>query len=127
MRSDCVAENANGYFPDSNVFWGKVGTLLAIGMPRMNTANAFGFFLFGLVLAMLPLVAPTYFPPTGFDGTSTRALWLHVVGSAQVIIGVVWLGQVVSGKLADQLATFEMPVLDGSPAVTVEHARKQLV
>jgi hypothetical protein len=84
----------------------------------MNNSNALGFFLFGLVLAMLPLVAPTYFPPTGFDGTNTRALWLLVVGSAQVMIGAVWLGQSMVGKLADRLATIEMPTLDRSPVAT---------
>jgi hypothetical protein len=45
----------------------------------MNTANAFGFFLFGLMMALLPFVAPGAFPPTGFDGTRMRAHWLEVV------------------------------------------------
>ena len=92
----------------------------------MNTANALGFAVFGLTLALLPSMAPGGFPPTGFDGTSASALWLRVVGYAQVAIGAAWLGQVVISKFADRLATFEMPTLDRSPLATGE-LRKQAV
>ncbi|MBC7368954.1 MAG: hypothetical protein H7343_19440 [Undibacterium sp.] len=84
----------------------------------MNNSNAFGFALLGLTLAMLPTVAPGGFPATGFDGTSARALWLHLVGGVQVAIGSVWLGQAAIGKFADGLATFQMPTLDRSPLAT---------
>ncbi len=92
----------------------------------MNTSNAFGFSLFGLMMALLPFVAPGAFLPTGFDGTSTRALWLEVVGLSQVAIGAVWLGQVTVTKFADRLATFALPTLDRSPLATGDF-RKQTV
>ena len=92
----------------------------------MNNANAFGFSLFGFTLALLPVVAPGAFPPNGFDGTSARALWLEIVGSAQVAIGAVWLGQVAISRFADRLATIEMSMLDRSPLATGDF-RKQVI
>lgn len=92
----------------------------------MNNANAFGFSLFGLTLALLPVVAPGGFPPSGFDGTSASALWLEVVGSAQVAIGAVWLGQAAISRFADRLATIAMPTLDHSPLATGDF-RKQTI
>ncbi len=92
----------------------------------MNISNAFGFSLFGLTLALLPFVAPGAFPPTGYDGSNTSALWLEVVGFSQVAIGAVWLGQVAMSKFADRLATFEMPTLDRSTLSTGDF-RKQTI
>ena len=81
----------------------------------MNTSNALGFLLLGVTMALWPLLAPQGFPPSGFDGTSTKALWLEVVGGFQVALGAGWLGQVGLSQVADRLATFGMPTLDNSP------------
>ncbi|MES2694224.1 MAG: hypothetical protein V4773_12185 [Verrucomicrobiota bacterium] len=35
-----------------------------------------------------PLLAPEYFPASAIDGSSTRALWLQVVGLAQTLVGI---------------------------------------
>jgi hypothetical protein len=49
----------------------------------MNTGNALGFLLFGTVMGALPALAPEWFPPTGLDGSSGRALWLEVMALVQ--------------------------------------------
>lgn len=44
-------------------------------------------------MGLLPSIAPTWFPPTGIDGSSARAMWLHVMGVVQAILGgarVLW-------------------------------------
>lgn len=39
----------------------------------------------------LPLVAPSLFPPTAIDGSSTRAIWLQLMGLVQTVIGLSYL------------------------------------
>jgi hypothetical protein len=59
----------------------------------MNNRNAWGFVSFGFVMGLLPLLAPAWFPPTGIDGTSARAVWLEVMGGVQLVLGglrVLW-------------------------------------
>lgn len=80
----------------------------------MNTGNSFGFVLLGAVMTLCPWLLPQGFPPTGFDGTSTRALWLEVMGAVQIGLGAGWLLQVWLSRLADNLATFSMPTMDRS-------------
>ena len=53
----------------------------------MNAHNAWGFFSFGLVMGLLPVLAPAWFPPIGIDGSSGRALWLELMGAVQVALG----------------------------------------
>ncbi len=81
---------------------------------HMNTGNSFGFVLLGAVMTLCPWLLPQGFPPTGFDGTSTRALWLEVMGAVQIGLGAGWLLQVWLSRLADNLATFSMPTMDRS-------------
>ena len=59
----------------------------------MNIRNAWGFLSFGLVMSLLPLLRPAWFPSTGMDGTSARALWLELMGAVQTLLGgaqVLW-------------------------------------
>ncbi len=53
----------------------------------MNSANAIGFVALGLAMWLLPSVAPAWFPPAAVDGSSTRALWLEVMGLVQLGCG----------------------------------------
>jgi hypothetical protein len=46
----------------------------------MNLANAIAFLVMGTVMEVLPEAFPGWFPRTGLDGTSARALWLHLMG-----------------------------------------------
>jgi hypothetical protein len=54
----------------------------------MNALNAIVFAALGLSMEALPKLFPSWFPPTGSDQSSTRALWLAVMGAVQVTIGI---------------------------------------
>jgi hypothetical protein len=54
----------------------------------MNALNALVFTAFGSAMEILPKVFPSWFPPTGSDQASTRALWLALMGAVQISIGV---------------------------------------
>src|ERR1043166_1891116 len=57
----------------------------------MNTGNALGFLGFGAIMGLLPAVAPSWFPATGIDGSSARALWLQMMGVVQATMGLFFL------------------------------------
>jgi phosphate/sulfate permease len=86
----------------------------------MNTAHALGFFALGLVMLLIPVVAPGSFPGHGPDGSNAQALWLAVMGGVQLAIGLMWAGQLAVSRFADDLATFALPVLDRSTLVPVD-------
>lgn len=59
----------------------------------MNLRDAWVFLSFGLVMGLLPVIAPAWFPPTALDGSSGHALWLELMGLVQTGIGggcVLW-------------------------------------
>jgi hypothetical protein len=53
----------------------------------MNAMNAVVFAALGSVMEILPRLFPSWFPPTGSDQSSTRALWLAVMGALQMALG----------------------------------------
>ncbi|MCX6952426.1 MAG: hypothetical protein NTV51_09710 [Verrucomicrobia bacterium] len=53
----------------------------------MKFAHAVGFLEIVLLMVVLPQIAPGLCPRNGFDGTSGRQLWLHVMGALQVTLG----------------------------------------
>jgi hypothetical protein len=57
----------------------------------VNALNALIFTILGSVMGFLPMVFPAWFPPTGADQSSTRALWLDLMGTIQMGMGVVFL------------------------------------
>jgi hypothetical protein len=57
----------------------------------MNIGNAFGFVGFGLVMWLLPALAPQWFPATSIDGSSARALWIQIMAVVQGAIGAIFL------------------------------------
>jgi hypothetical protein len=95
--------------------FGRVLAWMRQKLAEMNIANAFGFFVIGTAMIVSPMLAPAGFPPTGFDGTSARALWLDVVGASQVLIGASGLIQIWINRVADSVATVRCPRLDRSP------------
>ncbi len=57
----------------------------------MTSGNACGFLLLSVLMVFAPTLAPGWFPPTGLDGTSGRALWLMLMGTVQAGIGSTYL------------------------------------
>jgi hypothetical protein len=57
----------------------------------MNATNALAFAALGCLMELLPRAFPSWFPPTGADESSGRALWLGVMGATQITIGVGFL------------------------------------
>lgn len=54
----------------------------------MNAVNACIFVAMGSAMELLARAFPAWFPMSGADMASARALWLHVMGSVQVGIGL---------------------------------------
>jgi hypothetical protein len=54
----------------------------------MNAFNAIVFAAFGSAMEALPRLFPSWFPPTGSDQSSTRALWLATMGAVQITLGI---------------------------------------
>ena len=87
----------------------------------MNNRNAWGFVSFGTVMSLLPLLAPAWFPPTGIDGASTRAIWLEVMGVFQLLLGgvrVLW--HAVVPAFVRWLAFTPPPIAPLAPVVEFE-------
>jgi hypothetical protein len=54
----------------------------------MNAVNALIFAALGSVMEVLPAAFPSWFPPSGSDQASARALWLSFMGAVQISIGL---------------------------------------
>jgi hypothetical protein len=53
----------------------------------MKVANALIFAAFGSVMEILPKAFPSWFPPSGSDQASARAMWLSFMGALQIAVG----------------------------------------
>jgi len=53
----------------------------------MNALNALAFAALGSLMEILPKAVPSWFPPTGSDQASARALWLALMGAVQICVG----------------------------------------
>ncbi len=80
----------------------------------MTTLNAFGFFLFGLVMFFAPAFFPEYFAAKALDGSSTSALWLGVMGLFQGSMGITYLVRNEAVPFAVKLMTFRLPAFNPS-------------
>ena len=76
----------------------------------MTTLNAFGFFLLGLVMATVPVIASAYFPGNSLDGSNTSALWLEVMGMFQGSMGTFFIFRNEAAPFAVRLMTMRLPV-----------------
>jgi hypothetical protein len=75
----------------------------------VNALNALIFTILGSVMGFLPMVFPSWFPPTGADQSSTHALWLDVMGLVQAGMGLSFLVRV-------QLIPFASRIFSTIPA-----------
>jgi len=71
----------------------------------MKCRHAFGFFLIGLVMVVLPEVAPGLCLRNGFDGSSGRELWRRAMGVLQVAMGGGWIVWHAAGALVVAVET----------------------
>jgi hypothetical protein len=88
----------------------------------MNAFNAVVFTAFGSAMEILPKVFPSWFPPTGSDQASTRALWLAIMGAVQISIGIgfiVWahlvpaVYRILSSVPAQESGALALPIAPG--------------
>lgn len=80
----------------------------------MTTLNAFGFFLFGIVLFFAPAFFPEYFVASALDGSSTSALWLGVMGLFQGSMGLACFIRNEAVPLTVKLMTLRLPTFKRS-------------
>jgi hypothetical protein len=80
----------------------------------MTTLNAFGFFLFGMVMFFAPAFFPEYFAAKALDGSSTSALWLGVMGLFQGSMGITFLIRNEAVPFAVKLMTLRLPTFNPS-------------
>jgi hypothetical protein len=59
----------------------------------MNIGNASCFLLSGVMMGLLPSLAPDLFPRSGLDGSSARAMWIQLMGMVNATLGVVFIGR----------------------------------
>ena len=57
----------------------------------MNSKNALVLIALGSVMRLVPVEAPGWFPPTGFDGSNAQALWLTAMGWIEFATGALYL------------------------------------
>jgi len=69
----------------------------------MNVANALAFAILGSLMEILPRAFPSWFPPSGSDVASSRALWLAVMGAVQITLGVGFLATAHAYPLVSRL------------------------
>jgi hypothetical protein len=61
---------------------------IATNIFQMNAFNALVFAAMGAVMEILPRAFPSWFPPSGSDQASARALWLALMGVVQISVAV---------------------------------------
>lgn len=76
----------------------------------------------GAVFALLPRLAPGWFPLTGIDGTSPRMMWLQVMSVLQLGLGLSYFAHRTVVGLASLLeyapaSTFSQAVQSRAPQV----------
>jgi len=76
----------------------------------MNTQNAVGFFVLGILLFALPQLVPALCPVSSGDGSSARALWLGLMG---LVNGGIGAGRLCAGAWAWLRPWLEYPTAHG--------------
>jgi hypothetical protein len=73
---------------NKNVNFETVNRPLLLTTSPMNALNSIVFAALGSAMEALPRIFPSWFPPSGSDQSSTRALWLATMGAVQITIGL---------------------------------------
>ena len=56
----------------------------------MNRGSYVTFVVLGLLMTLAPRHFPDFFPASGIDGSSARALWLEVMGGINMALGLAY-------------------------------------
>jgi hypothetical protein len=84
----------------------------------VNAINALIFSAIGSAMGLLPVLFPSWFPPTGGDASSARALWLEFMSVTQVGFGLGFIvrahllplaGRLISGVPAGDAGALALP------------------
>ena len=75
----------------------------------MTTLNALGFFLLGIAMLFLPVLAPAYFVANAPDGSNTSALWLGLMGLFQGLMGTFFIFRNEGVPFAVRVMTLRIP------------------
>jgi len=59
----------------------------------VNALNAYIFVTMGSAMGLLAHVFPSWFQPAGADASSGRVLWLYIMATVQVALGLVYIVQ----------------------------------
>jgi hypothetical protein len=86
----------------------------------MNILHALGFFVIGLVMAMLPELAPALAPPDVAFG-DVSALWLEFMGGVMFLIGSGYTAKCIAAELPKAVPQQDTSV----PAPAKAHANAQ--
>ena len=76
----------------------------------MNTLNALTFGILGLLMEIVPVLFPSWFPRNSADQASARALWLGLMGAVQVAVAA---GFLVRAYVFPMVARFAFLVPSG--------------
>lgn len=86
------------------IFWsGGHKSPGAVVGSTMSTLNAMGFVVCGFAMAMLPFVAPHYFPAGTMPG-GTSTIWMEFMGWVNGLLGGAYLAVMRVGALLRRLA-----------------------
>ncbi|MEO7598969.1 MAG: hypothetical protein ABIV50_08550 [Opitutus sp.] len=80
----------------------------------MNLRPALGFFAVGAVCALLPRFAPGVCPFTAVDGSSTRMIWLQIMSTLLMGIGLSYFARRSLTGLASLLEYTPRPTFASS-------------
>jgi hypothetical protein len=72
----------------------------------VSAINAFLFVTMGSGMGLLPVLFPSWFPPTGGDEASARALWLELMATVQIGLGLSFLVRERVMPFAARLVSF---------------------
>jgi|CZKI01.1.fsa_nt_gi hypothetical protein len=87
----------------------------------MNDPNALVFCLIGSAMELLSRAFPSWFPPTGGDQSSARALWLAVMGAVQIGLGAAHLVRAHAAPAAIRI--FSAISANGRDPLALPHPR----
>jgi hypothetical protein len=97
----------------------RFGTNLLTELPLtdVNALNAYIFMAMGSAMGLLPHVFPSWIAPNGDDASSARVIWLYVMATTQVAVGLGFVIQAQVIPFATRLMSADSAAAAGSLAL----------